>query len=256
MYSDNQVDQDLIKQEVEKQLKNLGVLGDEDQRQPEPIKMRLGDKDYSFANMEEAQNAINQAFTSVAQNQATLLQQIEDAQAAQRTSGDDKSPQFDKDKFLQLIANDPVEAFNYVDTIRYGEARVPDYVKQNLERIPQLEQTITAYRFTQAHPEFANTDANANVLRAIGQKLNIPIHTYEGLEAAYSVAQSYNVLTPAQKTESQQQNIEPSSRFGAQQQQVNTPPAISRGGNALPDADVENYLETLSNEQLRALLAR
>jgi hypothetical protein len=253
MYTDSNVDQDLVKQEVEKQLKSMGLLGDEDARKPEPLTMRLGDKDYTFNSLQEAQDAINNAFTSVANNQAVLLQQIEEAQKAQKATGGDE-PSFDKDKFLELIANNPIEAFNYVDSVRYGEDRVPPQVKEQLSRVPQLEQTITAYRFMQAHPEFVNTDENANLLRAVGAKLNIPIHTYEGLESAYTVARGYGLIGGGNTNEApQNQNTQTMGRF-SQQNTVPTPPAIQRGNTSIPDTDVESYLEGLSLEQLQGLM--
>jgi len=253
MYNDNDVTSDLVKQQVENELKARGIIGDEDQRKAEPVKLNLGGQEYTFSSQEEMQATLNNAFASVAQNQAVLLQQLEEATQKQGggQSNDPASPQFDKDKFVKLISENPIAAFDYVDEMRYGPAKVAPAIQQELSRLQNVEATMTAYRFTQSHPEFENTNDNAAKLRAIAQNLKLGMD-YESLEAAYTVGKSYGVFGQPQ----QQQNTQPDtgSRFGQQSQQFTAPPQINRGGNSFQDNDVEAYVNTLTDAQLRQIM--
>ncbi len=254
MYNDNDVTGDLVAQQVEAKLRQLGIVGDEDQRKVEPVKINLGGQEYTFSSQEEMQSTLNNAFASVAQNQALLLQQLEEATAKQNggAQADPSVPQFDKDKFVKLIGEDPIEAFNYVDEMRYGPAKVNPAVQAELARLQNVEATMTAYRFTQAHPEFDNNNENAQKLRAIAQNLKLGMD-YDSLEAAYTVGRSYGIDFSKPEFKQQQMQAAPTQgRF--QQNSVNAPPTINRGGNSFQNSDLESYVDTLSTEQLRQIM--
>jgi hypothetical protein len=254
-YSDKMVDEQLIKNAVNEQLKAAGIniQNDDDARPQQPIKLNIGGTEYSFSSQEEMNNAINNAFSAVAQNQAELLAQLEELQKYKTDKGENKQsnePQFDKEKFVKLIQENPIEAFNYLDEVRYGPDRVPPTVKEKLNHISMLENQLTAYKFLNAHPEFQNTDQNAQILRGVASQLNIPL-TYEGLEAAYRVALSYCLIQPAQN----QYAVNTTQTYGTNQGPVTTPPAINRTASPmLPEADIEEYLNKLDNSQLEALI--
>ena len=246
MYNDNDVTKDLVAQTVQDQLKALGIVGDEDNRKAEAIKLTLGGQEYTFASQDEMQATLNNAFSSVAQNQSDLMRQLEEASANQNYKGNsaNSGPELDKDKFIKLINEDPIAAFNYMDELRASPAKA-----EQETRLRQVESNLIAYRFIQTHPEFQNTDDNALKLRSIASNLGLGVD-FNSLESAYTVGKSYGIF-------GQQQNVTqttPQPRFG--NESVQAPPSINRGGNQFQDSDVQSYVETLSNDQLRQIMER
>lgn len=246
MYNENEVTNDLVAKQVEDQLRAQGIFGDEDAQKDSPISINLGGQEYTFKSREEMQATLNNAFASVAQNQAELMSQLEAATTQRNSQGapQNTAPQLDRDKFVELIGKDPIAAFNYIDEVRYGPSRVAPELHNELSRLRNVESTMTAYRFTQTHPDFENNNENAAKLRAIATNLGLQMD-YNGLEAAYTVGKSYGVFG--------QQQIQ-----HAPQQANNTqaPPSINRGGNSAQDIDVENYVNTLSDSQLEQMMNR
>jgi hypothetical protein len=252
------VDEQLIKNAVNEQLKAAGINieNDEDARPKQEIKLNIGGTDYVFSSVEEMNTAINNAFSAVAQNQAELLSQMEELKRYQSetpASKNQNEPSFDREKFVKLIQENPIEAFNYLDEVRYGPERVPPAIKEKLNNVAALEHQLTAYKFLNAHPEFQNTDQNAQILRGVANQLNIPL-TFEGLEAAYRVATSYGLIqTPQQQNLSQ--NYGPPQTYGYNQNQFAPPPTVNRTATPmLPEGDIEEYLNRLDNSQLEALI--
>tara|TARA_R110000868_G_scaffold4119_7_gene25017 strand:+ start:846 stop:1607 length:762 start_codon:yes stop_codon:yes gene_type:complete len=252
MYNEQDVTKDLVAEQVQAQLKALGISGDEDARKPEPVKINLGGQEYTFNSHEEMSTAINNTFAAVSQQQAAVLAQLEEANSKQNSGDNSNLPGFDQEKFVKLITEDPIAAFNYVDEMRYGPDRLPPKVKSELAEMESMKGQLTAYRFMNAHPEFHNDDKNAAQLRGIAQSLGLPMD-YNGLESAYRVGRANGISFQAPEDQTQ-------GRFNQQSNNVHsstpTPPSINRGGNNLPEADVEAYMNGLSNEQLRALLER
>ena len=250
MYNEQEVTQNLVAEQVQAQLKALGISGDEDARKPEPVKINLGGQEYTFNSHEEMTTAINNTFAAVSQQQAAVLAQLEEARAKQSQGDNSNLPGFDQEKFVKLITENPIAAFDYVDEMRYGPDRIPPKVKQELAEMESMKGQLTAYRFMNAHPEFHNDDKNAAQLRGIAQSLGLPMD-FNGLESAYRVGRANGITFQAPEDQTQ-------GRFTQQSNNMHNspaaPPAINRGGNNLPEADVEAYLQGRSNEELRALL--
>jgi hypothetical protein len=249
MYTDSNVDADLVAAEVQKQLKTLGIVDDTEQKKVEPLKINLAGQDYSFNSVEEMQAALNTALSSVAENQAVLLQQLKDANESQQEKTPN-APKLDQEKFLEMLTKDPIAAMEYVDEFRYGPTKVNPAIQQELQRVQQLEAQLTAYRFINSHPEFENTDANAATLRQIAGKLNLPLD-FQGLESAYTVGRSYGFFNATPQAPQ-----EPSGRFQQNSTPVSAPPTVNRGGNSYTDSVVTSQLENLSLDQLRQIMDR
>lgn len=254
-YNDNMVDQDLIKNAVNEQLKAAGIniQGDEDARKDTPVKFNIGGQDYQFSSQQEAETAINNAFSTVAQNQASMMAQLEEAQQKQsegKPPDASNEPKFDNEKFVDLIQKNPIEAFNYIDEVRYGPNRIPEPVAQRLQQVELLENQLNAYKFLHAHPEFQNTDQNAQVLRAVAGNLGVPLD-YNGLEASYRVAAAYGLIgAGGQQTQQTQQQMQQYAAPGVQ-----APPSVNRTGTGgIPNNELEAHIDNLSTEQLLALI--
>jgi hypothetical protein len=255
-YNDNMVDQDLIKKAVNEQLKAAGIniQGDEDARQDTPVRFNIGGQDYQFASQQEAETAINNAFSTVAQNQAAMMAQLEEAQRKQsegKPKAETNEPQFDNEHFVNLIQKNPIEAFNYIDEVRYGPNRIPEPVAQRLQQVELLESQLNAYKFLHAHPEFQNTDQNAQVLRTVATNLGVPLD-YNGLEASYRVASAYGLINPGQAPQTQYQQAPQMQQYATN---VQAPPSVNRTGTGgIPNNELEAHIDNLSTEQLLALI--
>lgn len=247
-YSDNQIDNEALLEEVKK---IVGHKGDEDNRVPDPITLDIGGQKYTFKDQEELNANIGAAFKNLTEQNATLMAQLEEQvrQQSQKPESQD-SPKVDYDKFASLIQKDPAAAFDYIDEIRYGPNKVPAAVSTLAEQLYQTQRQLDVYAFLNNHPEYQNTDKNAAALKIVMDNLNIN-PDLRGLEVAYRTAKAYGITF---------EETEPQGRFSqnANQQQAQTnvspPPRVSRGGQTLPPDDIEKYLDGLTTKQLAELI--
>lgn len=248
MYNESDVTKDLVASQIQEQLRAMGITGDEDAKKPDPIKINLGGQEYAFNSREEMETTLNNTFAAVTQQQAAVLAQLEEAtkqqNLAQQNQNSPAAPVFNQEHFVKLITENPMAAFDYVDEMRYGPEKISPKIKQELAEVEEMRNTLTAYRFLNAHPEFHNDNANANQLRGIANSLGLKTD-YAGLESAYQVGRANGMFQPQAPPENQ-------GRFA--QNSPSVPPTINRGGNSLPDQDVEAYMNGLSNAQLQAIL--
>lgn len=236
---------------------------------PGPIKVRVGNNVYTFNNPDELSAAINQTIETynahIAELQKAAATAAEQAKQGAETKGpgsyvaEDEPPPFSKEKYVELLRNDPVAAQDYLDSYRLfgGYIEKPSVVIGNiLAKVAQQERILAAYQFREAHPEFPGGEVAANTLEAIRKENNLPF-TFAGLEAALGIAQSRGLLPTREQYLSfiQQRTAAAQALPGQEPTRPQGPPALGRT-TAEVSPDLERMAEELTPEQIEKIFAR
>lgn len=176
----------------------------------------------------------------LAAQQAALAAQVADLRKPpQSNSG------FDKQKYFQLLNDDPVMAQNYVDAHRFGisdPAGVPQYFQQMAQDISTTRQEALAAAFLNQHSQdFPATADAAKILRSQFESLIASGYpaTLDTLNMAYSQAVDAGSITPLEQKETQRD--EPN-------------PALSGEGNRGVTEGEMAKVEKMSDAELAAYL--
>lgn len=228
------------------------------------------------ANLRQALAQVNAEVTRMKQENEQLRQsQVEDNRYVSEDKESNRS--FDMNHFISQMKENPVKAFDYVDSIRYGTENPTQYIKTRLKEAEEIRQENEVQKFLQAHPEFPGGQA-AYILNQKREELGMPL-TKAGLEAAYNQAiQEQKVpdyrMNQALQTQQQhflnylQQNNLPLPQNYQQnnvpvQQQQYVPqqgnygiPTVARNQPQNQGNSVEQALENMSLEQLESLLRK
>ena len=170
------------------------------------------------------------------QQQFNTVQQQVQAQKPKPES----SNGFAKDKYYQLLNEDPLEAQNYLDAYRFGISdpdQVPQRFNQMYEKISQLDGANLAASFANAHPEFPSDTESANKLTERVRILNgmghpADVHT---LDLAWQQLLTEGTVKALEK----------------EQEPEELPPSLGGGGYTMAEAQ---KAENMSDRELMALL--
>lgn len=253
------------------------------------LKINVNGSEITFNSIEEMNQNLTEALATVGSEYQQMKQRLAELES-QPTRGqvveDDDIPvetgKFSQSKFLDLLKDNPVEAFDYVDTFRYGTEKPADYIKTQLKAAEETRQEYEVNRWLQRHPEFPGGQYG-QILDNVRVKMNLPLNA-QNLEVAYQQAiQSQMMpdfktiaylnqyknqmmqeivakggqLPPEMMQQFQPQGQQFQTSYQPQTQQFNNPapPRLPSGGNISSGID-ENALEKLSPDQIRNILEK
>lgn len=221
-----------VRQTVAEQVAQAQAPGTVQQNPPAqtPISVNLNGQTFQFSTQEDLNRALQNTFSQY----NTELAKLREAQSAPtprggEVTGSDDAPAFDINTFVNKMTTNPVEAFDYVDEIRYGVKNPAEAVKAAIAskgKVDEINQALSVYRFRDAHPEF-NPQA-APVMQEIMKAANLT-PDFAGLEAAYALGVMKGVIQPLQ-LQAPQQGQFPQQAPGPQFQTPNPagPPMFSQ----------------------------
>lgn len=218
-----------------------------------PIEIKLGDGSViKGANMEEAiQNAVKRVEDNVTAYK-TEKQKREEAEAeAARLRGEldakvtphDDGKGFAKDRYYQLLNDDPLAAQNYLDQYRFG---VPDPVAAfNGMRVAvdAIQQQAVAAAFSAVHAD--DFPATAEAAKALTQRTEQLVrqgfpYNLDTVNYAYSQVVGEGLIKPLERTEETRETPNPSLTGSGGGQ---LPDDIARA-DQMSDADLEKLLRS------------
>jgi len=148
---------------------------------------------------------------------------------------------FDKDKYYQLLHDDPIRAQNYLDGQRFGVPadEVPQYFTGMYQKVTAMEGESLAAGFVNRHQEFPqDTDSAKALTDRVVQLRNMGHPTSaETMELAYQQLVNEGSIKPVEKQEDKEE----------------IPPSLGGSGSNMSEADVKKA-ETMSNKELEAFL--
>lgn len=148
---------------------------------------------------------------------------------------------FDKDKYYQLLHDDPIRAQNYLDGSRFGVPAddVPQYFIGLSQKVTAMEGESLAAGFVNRHQEFPQDNDSAKALtNRVVQLRNMGHPTSaETMELAYQQLVNEGSIKPMEK-EPEREEI---------------PPSLGGSGGTMSDAEVKKA-ESMSNKELEAFL--
>jgi hypothetical protein len=264
----------MIQEELQKvNPPEAGVQATPQQPAPQPLELNIMGSKYTFNSHAEMEAALNNTFGALQQQQAAPP-----PEPAGRYVTDDQGPKWDQDKYIELMKTNPVEAAELVDNFRYfggkHTGKVSQSIKKQLEEGERAQQFLNEYQFLAAHPEFQRGPQNAQIVHGIRQQLNLP-PTFDGLEAAYLVAQQrgflpavqaapfnqpQNAYAPAGYPQNPQPQPQPFNNPNNIYQMPQTnygPPAIGRGASAPAEQGFDtDALESLPLASIKSLIEK
>jgi hypothetical protein len=255
---------------IEEVRKNETAGQEQQPSQPGPIKIKLGNEEFSFSSPDELSLAMTNLVAAYQAQMAELQKKIAESSQATRPDGtergsyveSDEPEPFNKDKYIQLLREDPVAAADYVDSYRLfgGHIERPAELLRNaLAKIAEQDRVLAAYQFRSAHPEFPGGNEAVAILEKIRQENNLPF-TASGLEAAYGIAQARGLLPgPQQYLQFLQaqhaQQAEQLKNLVTRDLRPQGPPSLGRSSADVPP-DIAAVAESLTTEQIEQIFAR
>jgi len=162
-----------------------------------PIEITLDGTKYTFENADKLAEGLK-AYRENVYN-AALEEAKKNTVKAPVTApppGQPNKPVFDEAKFVDMFTKNPVEAFNYVDEIRYGFPNAHQVLTQGLLMVEQQRRIIEANAFRDAAEDFPNGDPKAaEALANIVTANNLP-WTRDNLAMAWNHAKNNGWIKP------------------------------------------------------------
>lgn len=169
-----------------------------------PITLTLDGQQYTYATQEEASAAVSAAIQGVRQFAAEANKKP----GSFVTSDDQRvEEKFDNAKWRQLMNENPIEAYDYVDKFRgFGKLgnKPAEAIAQKLEKLDKMEEALrtqtavaAARAFAAAHPEF-DPNKHSGVVDQIRVSQGLPL-TQEALEYSLYLAQQRGAV-PTRET--------------------------------------------------------
>ena len=164
----------------------------------QPIEITLDGTKYTFENAEKLaeglkayrENVYNAALEEAKKNT------LKAPQPAQAPISQPNKPTFDEAKFVDMFTKNPVEAFNYIDEIRYGFPNAHQVLTQGLLMVEQQRRIIEANAFRDTADDFPNGDPRAaEALAQIVTANNLP-WTRDNLMMAWNHAKNNGWIKP------------------------------------------------------------
>ncbi len=207
-----------------------------------PLKVNINGSEITFDTVEDLNKNLTEALATVGSEYQQMKNKLAELEAnqyrGQTVDTDDEiveTGKFSQTKFLDLLKENPVEAFDYVDTFRYGTEKPVEHIKNQLKAAEETRQEYEVNRWLQRHPEFPGQQYG-KVLDDVRVRMNLPL-TAQNLELAYQQA-IQSQLMPDFKT------ISYLNQYKAQMMQD----IVSKGGQLPPDMQ-EQYNQIYGNQQ-------
>jgi hypothetical protein len=174
----------------------------------------------------------------MATQMATLQQRVDTPPPAANTNG------FSKDRYYQLLNEDPLNAQNYVDAYRFGindPQQVPGFFTNMYQSVTNLEQQALASVFLMRHPEFPQDDEPSKQFTQRFSQLVNGGHppTVDTMELTWKQLTESGAVKPLEIQEEEQEFLPPSMGGG--------------GGAAISDSEAARA-DQMSDKDLEALL--
>ena len=152
---------------------------------------------------------------------------------------------FSKDKYYQLLHDDPLLAANYLDAARFQLDRpedVPATFQGMQNKISQFDAQIMAAGFTNSHPDFPDDAATAQALTGRVKQLQNEGYptTINTMHMAWEQLKDEGRVKPMVAAESQQEELPPSLGGAGS---TMSPAEIQKAEN-LSDAELYKYLQS------------
>ena len=161
-----------------------------------PIKITINGNNMEFESVEHLNENLTQALSQVGSEYKQMKERLAELEARGQVVEDDAPVQdtgkFSQEKFLNLLKENPVDAFDYVDSFRYGVEKPAEFIKQNLKNSEEARQELEVNRWLQRHPEFPGGEY-APILDKVRMQMNLPL-TAQNLELAYQTAIQNQVI--------------------------------------------------------------
>lgn len=162
-------------------------------KEESPLEININGSKVTFNTVEELNQNLTEALATVSgeyQQMKQKLAELETSSNRGQVVEDDTevldTGKFSQSKFLDLLKDNPVEAFDYVDTFRYGVEKPAEYIKGQLKSAEETRQEYEVNRWLQRHPEFPGGQYG-QLLDNVRVKMNLPLNA-QNLELAYQQA--------------------------------------------------------------------
>lgn len=205
---------------------------------PEEVISKIASaQEQASTTIRDREEQIRQLNEQLAQRQATQAQPI----SADGT--------FDKKKYWELMDQNPVEAQNYLDSVRLQipqEQVVPAY--QYAYTVSQrVADQMEVARFHQTFPDFPGGDQNADLLLRECEARGRATNNADMLGVTFMELQREGKITPSA-----------SANTTATQQRETPPPMLGGGGgqDVITDANIEQKMWQMTDEQLEQLAVK
>lgn len=269
-----------VRDTVAQEIAKAGAAGGA--AQPEPLELNVGGQKFTYANRAELEASLNNFVGAAGQKFAELQGMVDQAQTPQAqgsyVTGDDPTPKWDDQQFVQKMTESPQEGLKYAFNQLFFDGKSADPIQDMKESLVTTEQTkrnIAAYQFKENHREFPGGQQFAQKIDEIRTSMNLP-YDYNGLEAAYLIGIQRGALPNFYQAQAQadlqaqavqagqipQGPMDPRQFNGGFGMNGNllqnnpytaAPPGINRGSQfqgAQPDYD------SLSTEQIEAIFSK
>jgi len=136
----------------------------------------------------------------------TMQQQIEALRPKETSTG------FDKDKYYQLLHDDPLKAADYQDSYRFGVDNPREYLANLSQKVEILDSQTLAAGFVNQHPEFPQDADSAKAItdRMVALKnQGFPV-VQSTMDLAWMQLQNEGKLKPLDLENQQQEELNPS----------------------------------------------
>jgi hypothetical protein len=238
--------------------------------QPGPITIKLGNEEFKFSSPDELSLAMTNLVAAYQAQMAEMQKKLTESSQGNKPGDSDRGsyvtsdePEpFNRDKYIQLLREDPIAAADYVDSYRLFGGYIDhpaELLRNALARVAEQDRILAAYQFRSAHPEFPGGNEAVATLEKIRQENNLPF-TASGLEAAYGIAQARGLLPGPQQYQQfiqaqQAQQFEQLKNFIARDLRPQGPPSLGRASAEVPQ-DIASVADSLTPEQIEQIFAR
>lgn len=170
--------------------------------QVQPIVMDLDGESHTFASPTELSAYLKKRDELMVEKVKNHIASLPGEKVTKPNEDDPTQfvPKPDVAKFIKLLEENPVDAFEYVDRFRFG-GRSPREINLELEsRLATQQAVLTIQQFNSAHPEIGQNPQAVNAMKQVMDAGNLPF-TLEGMELALDIAKVRNLIPQAQPTQ-------------------------------------------------------
>lgn len=170
--------------------------------------------------------------------------------------GQQQADQFSKDRYAELFIQDPIAAYDYLDSHRPSKRQEQAMTQA---RIQELEQVVAAQTFLAKNPDYVANDQNWSSMTGIMQQYGLPFNA-NGLGMAYIVGKATGVIQGEKKEEGRQQRASQQQELFDDEDDFPTrrsaPPSVPRNRRgSISESDEQlSRFESLPADQQRKIL--
>ena len=150
---------------------------------------------------------------------------------------------FDKDKYYQLLQNDPLAAANYVDQSRFQVSDPVAYISEINEKVTRFEGQAVTAGFLANHQEFPQGEESAKAMTQRMIQLRNQGHPFgvDTMELAWNQLQQEGAIKPVEtQVETQEETMPPSP--GGTGGVISE--AEMKKAESMTDAELQTYLKS------------